>query len=207
MAVLAGASIALGSPPCRSARRRGLLAAIFIASAVLLEASASHADESQANEYAVKAAFLYNFAKFAEWPADAFADERSPIVVGVLGVDPFGPMLDEMLASKTAHARPFTVRRLARPGQAAECHLVFVAGSSGPSGQLALQAIGDRPVLTVGESSEFIALGGLINFQVEQNRVVFEVGAEKSAVAPVRLSSQLLKLARLVRARHGGTNG
>jgi len=207
MAVL-GAGVNSLRPSARwRSPRAGTLAALVCAATALVATGASSADESRTYEYEVKAAFLYNFAKFAEWPSDAFADAKSPIVLGVFGVDPFGPTLETMLASKSAHGRPFTVRRIERVEQAAECHLVFVAGDSETATRRVLQAIGERPVLTVGESPDFISRGGLINFRVEHNRVVFEIGAERSAAAPVRLSSQLLKLARLVQAREGRPNG
>ncbi len=204
MAVLNGPRIAPHPPPRRPAILTVPLVGLLL---VLAALDISRADESRTNEYEVKAAFLYNFAKFAEWPSESFADAAAPIVVGVFGEDPFGPALDTMLSSKSAHARPFTVRRIVGAEQAAECHLVFVARTTESATRRVLEAIGTHPVFTVGESPDFLTLGGLINFRVENNRVIFEVSAEQSASSPVRLSSQLLKLSRVVHTQGGRPNG
>src|SRR5262245_22285190 len=102
-------------------------------------------------EYQVKAAFLFNFARFVEWPSDAFADARSPLVIGVLGPDPFGAELDEVVRGKTVHGRSIVVQRYARPSDVGPCHVLFVG--RGEAGRLrrGLGALKDGRVLTVGE--------------------------------------------------------
>lgn len=176
---------------------RGRLSAV-LSVAFLLGFHASASSQPRTTEYDVKAAFLYNFVKFAEWPDSAFRDEEAPIVIGIFGEDPFGPELDRMLEKKTAHGRRFQIRRLLLPGDAASCHVLFVANASTERLPTLLEAIGSRPVLTIGESPGFALSGGHINFVVENNRVVFEINVQQSASASLKFSSQLLRLARLV---------
>jgi YfiR/HmsC-like len=170
-----------------------------VASAVLqLGLHVSASAQPRTTEYDVKAAFLYNFVKFTEWPASAFRDEKEPIVLGIYGQDPFGPELDRMLEEKTAHGRPFEVRRLRLPADADSCHVVFIANAVADSLTAVALAIGERSVLTVGESPGFALRGGHINFVVENNRVLFEINVEQSTISSLKISSQLLRLARLV---------
>jgi uncharacterized protein DUF4154 len=161
-----------------------------------LDVSASA--QPRTTEYDVKAAFLYNFVKFTEWPASAFRDEEAPIVLGIFGEDPFGPELDRMLAEKTAHGRSFEVRRLLLPGDAASCHVLFIANSGEERWPAIVDAIKGRPILTIGESRDFARHRGHINFVVENNRVLFEINLERTASSSLMISSQLLRLARLV---------
>lgn len=186
----------------RGARRRAAFRVVrlsaVVAAALQLGFHASASAQPRTTEYDVKAAFLYNFVKFTEWPASAFRDEKAPIVLGIYGQDPFGPELDRMLEEKTAYGRPFEVRRLRLPRDAASCHVVFIANAVADSLPAVALAIGERSVLTVGESPGFALRGGHINFVVENNRVLFEINVEQSMSSSLKISSQLLRLARLV---------
>lgn len=158
----------------------------------------SHALPAAPTEHEVKAAFLYNFARFVEWPKEAWASPDQPFVVGVLGEDPFGETLDRTLAGKTVAERPIVVRRLSSSEGAHEVQILFVSSSEGPRLARILYALTDIPVLTVGEPSGFAEQGGMIGFRTEDRRIRFDINTERAQRAGLRISSQLLKLARIV---------
>ncbi len=150
------------------------------------------------SEYAVKAAFLYNFAKFVEWPADAFRSPREPMVLCLLGEDPFGRELDRTVEGKTVLGRQLIVRRLAKPAGLEECRILFVSASEAPRLDQVLAAVGDRAVLTVGEDEAFSRAGGIISFVVRQSRVRFQIDRAAAARSGLSISSQLLEVAEAV---------
>jgi hypothetical protein len=149
-------------------------------------------------EYEVKAAYLYNFAKFVEWPADTFKDANEPFVIAVVGRDPFGTALDQLLAGKTVNGHPVEIRRVADPSQARGSHIVYVAAPEDGTVPLALRRVSGDGVLTVGDGQGFAARGGIIGFRTEDRRVRFDINAHRAERAGLKVSSQLLKLARIV---------
>ena len=142
-------------------------------------------------EYQVKAAFLYNFAKFVEWPA---ADSHSTFCIGILGTDPFGHQIEETLAGKTLNGRPVTITRYARPEEALACQVVFVAAPAA-SLKSVLRLLGEKAVLTVGDAPSFCQSGGIIGFQVADQKIRFAINVEAAERAQLKLSSKLLSLA------------
>jgi len=145
-------------------------------------------------EYQVKAAFLYNFAKFVEWPVNA---PGTRFCIGILGTDPFGPLIDETLAGRTLGSRGVVVRRFSRPEDAFDCQIVFVASSATPL-KLLLRRFEGKAVLTVGDAPAFCQSGGIIGFQVAERRIRFAVNLEAAERAQLQLSSKLLSLATKV---------
>lgn len=158
----------------------------------------SFARGETAPEYTVKAAFLYNFAKFVEWPADAFAGPASPIVFFVFGEDPFRDAL-KSLKGKTANGRPIVVRYAANLGELERCHLLFVSASSMTLLPKILQATKGWSVLTVGDVDGFARDGGTINLVNEEQRIGIEVNMEAAQRARLQISSKLLGLAKIVK--------
>lgn len=154
----------------------------------------SASGQSVQNEYDVKAAFIYNFTKYIEWPPSALPG-NTPIVIGIVGRDPFGRSLDELLHGKTVSGRSFRVRRLTwTDEEISGCHVLFVtAGASDPA---RLSKLRGRPVLTIGESPGFTSKGGIINFVIEGGRVRFDVNPDLANAAGIQISSKLLSLAR-----------
>jgi len=151
----------------------------------------------QAAEHEVKAAFLYHFAHLVDWPEPAGAAD--PLVVGVVGRDPFGPALDQ-LKGKAVRTRPIEIRRFATPAELDPrlVHILFVGGDADAIAR-ALGAVGGAPVLTVGEAEGFAQRGGMIGFRVTpEGRVGFDINLKRAERAGLRLRSQLLKLARIV---------
>lgn len=153
-----------------------------------------------ANEYAVKAVFLYNFGKYTEWPATAFADASAPFVIGILGEDLFGGALDEVAAKGTIGERRIVVRRFASPDQYRQpCHILFVSRSltSGQESVLRKKIAGDA-VLVVGESPGFAERGGSINYFIEGDNIRFEINVDNARRAQLRMGAKLLRLGKPV---------
>ena len=151
-------------------------------------ATASQAD--------VKAAFLYNFAKFVEWPAEAFSSETAPIQLGVFGDEEFAGKLKSLLSDKQAHGRSFEVKSFSNPQEAKNLQIIFIAGSETRRTTQILEVARKFPVLTIGESEQFLDTGGMINFVVEDAQLKFEVNPESAQNVKIEISSKLLRLAR-----------
>ena len=145
-------------------------------------------------EYRLKAAFLYNFAKFVEWPAEALSDENSTFILGVLGEDDPGPAL-ESIRGKTVKGRTLTIKRFESLQDLADCHILFITSSERQDVERALESLEGSSVLTVGEMERFAEMGGIINFVVKKNRLRFEINLDAGRRAGLEISSQLLKLA------------
>jgi hypothetical protein len=159
------------------------------------------AETSPLTEYQIKAAFLYNFAKFVEWPATALRDPRAPVIVGVLGEDPFGEDLDDTLSDKVVGGRQLVVKRFGRLRDVGASHILFISSSERGRLPEILRALQHMSILTVGETEEFARLGGVVNFLLEDNKVRFEVNVDAAERAGLKVSSKLLRLARIVRDR------
>lgn len=148
------------------------------------------------NEYQVKAAFLYNFAKFVDWPAEAFAGSSAPLVIGVIGDDPFGGSLDQAINGKTINGRPLVVRRLKWSQDLRSCHIIFISSSERQRLPQVIHSLRGASVLTVGDMGQFNQQGGIINFILEANKVRFEINSRGADQARLRISSKLLSLAK-----------
>jgi hypothetical protein len=176
---------------------RRLLAGLAAAS--LAAAPARTAADDRPAEYEVKGAFLFHFARLTEWPQGALP-AGEPFVIAILGQDPFGAALDRMLESESAHGRPLQVHRSATIADLPEqLHLLFVSASERPYVTTILSRFKGRPVLTVSELDGFGEKGGMVNFVVtEQGRVRFEINVREAHASGLKMSSQVLKLARIV---------
>ena len=150
------------------------------------------------DEYQVKAAFIYNFVKFVQWPAEAFQSSNEPIAICVLGQDPFGRSLEDTVAGRTIDGRSLAVRHISSIKQVAGCHVLFI-GSVETKRSLPMLAEINRPgVLTIGESDASGADGVVINFKLEGGKVRFEISVEAAELEKLRISSRLLSLAHIV---------
>jgi hypothetical protein len=186
-------------------RRLAILIAVF--SMTLnwtASAGAQAGDASDSSEYLVKAGFIYNFAKFVEWPSTAFAEPDSPIVIGVLGTDPFGDIINRVVEGKKIGSRGFVVRRfkwskeLKDLKEFKECRILFVSSSEKLHFEEIVEAVKGLPILTVGETPGFAERGGMIRLMLEDNRVRFEVNVAAARDGNLNISSRLLTLARII---------
>jgi len=180
--------------------RRVTIAVCFLALAV-----SAAAQSARAPEYEVKAAFLYNFAKFVEWPSRAFPGPTTPFQICVLNRDPFRDALSNIVQGKSSSGRPIVSRAVQSPADARSCQVLFISQSDPEILKQAVERLRDLPVLTVGESDDFLRLGGMINFVLEQDRVRFEINLEAAERHHLKLSSKLLAVARVVNVG-GGSN-
>ena len=157
------------------------------------------AEEQELEEYQVKAAYLYNFAKFVDWPAQSFKTPASPIVVCILGEDPFGSALQEVMRGKTVSGRNLLVRQVGDVSAASGCHMLFVSSGEWRQHRPVLARLGGTGVLTIGETPGFTAGGGIVSFKLAGRRVRFEINVDAARQAQLQISSKLLSLAEIVR--------
>jgi hypothetical protein len=158
------------------------------------------ATQTDTVEYQVKAAFLYNFAKFVDWPPQAFEHPADPFTICV-GNEALGSALETAIQGETLNGRRLTVRRTVPDGNVQGCHILYADASQ--SRYPALNAIKNSPILTVGETQEFINGGGMIRFIESGRRIQFQINAEAVERASLKLSSKLLRLAVIVRPKGG----
>jgi len=151
------------------------------------------------DEYQVKAAFLYNFAKFVEWPPGTFASPSDPIGICIAGVNPFGSMLDTMVQGKKMGERVFLVRRMPDTQEAKGCQILFIGGTEWKTVHALLDALTGAAILTVGETEDFTAAGGMIAFQLAGPRVRIQIDLETAEHSRLKISSKLLSLAQIVK--------
>lgn len=149
-------------------------------------------------EYAIKAAFLFNFAKFIDWPPSAFANAKQTFDICVYGNDPFGTALEDALLGKTIGGHRVSLGRATQFQDLAGCHVVFVSTSARESAADLANRLKGRAVLLVGESDGFATSGGTIQFTIEDNRVHFVINPDAADRAGLKISSKLLALAKIV---------
>src|SRR5579872_5802142 len=162
---------------------------------IALVCNAVHA---QSKEYQIKAAFLFNFTQFVEWPAVAFSGADAPLCVGVLGDDPFGPALEETFRGESVQNHKLSVRHAQKVEDLADCQMVFVSKSENARVSEILAKFDSRPVVTVSEVDGFARRGGTIDFYRENNKVRFEINLGSARQSGLKISSQLLGLGKLV---------
>lgn len=149
-------------------------------------------------QYQLEAAFLFNFTQFVEWPESAFAGNDSPLVIGVLGDDPFGSYLDEIVRGEVVNGHPLVVERYRNEQQIRHCQILFIANSESNSFQATLLALKNRNVLTVSNLEGFARAGGTVVFLVENSRLRLRINVNAVREARLVISSKLLKQAELV---------
>jgi hypothetical protein len=165
---------------------------------------AAAAEELTAPETKVKAAFLYNFAKLAEWPTNTFTNAATPLTIGVLGSDPFGPVLEEVTKGKTINGRAIVIARYDNVADVGGCQLLFISVSENGHLPAILAKLASQPILTVGDTPQFAVRGGVIGLIKREGEIHFEINRAAAARAQLKLSSKLLRLAELAPPAAGG---
>lgn len=155
--------------------------------------------QNRPTEYQVKAVYLFNFARFVEWPAENGAGKDGTFVVCVLGDDPFGTFLDTTLAGETVAGRNVVAQRITKPQEAAACRILFVSTSEESHLKELFEVIAKKSVLTVSDIPQFAQRGGMIGFVTDEGKVRFEINLTSATDAGLTLSSDLLKVATVVR--------
>jgi hypothetical protein len=165
---------------------------------VLLCLLAAAAQAQSATEYQVKAAFLFNFARFVEWPADAFPSADAALQICVLGQDPFGRDFEQVIVDKTVNGHRIEIAHPDGVPQARACQILFIAASETTRLRTILLGLKGASVLTVGDTPGFAILGGAINFVLDDGRVRFEVNLKAAELAHLKISARLLTVAKVV---------
>lgn len=151
------------------------------------------------SEYQVKALFIYNFAKFIDWPPEAFASVKEPITVCIAGQDPFGADIDQAVKGKTVNSRELSIKRIGKSDDVKGCQVLFVGSLEKKRAKGLLTSLNGANVLSVGESDGFPDMGGIIGFTMDGNKVRFDINLEAAEHAHLKISSKLLSLARSVK--------
>lgn len=182
-------------------RAARVLAFTALIAALLKAGPNSHGQSASVREYQVKAVFLFNFAEFVDWPPGAFEDAQSPLIIGILGEDPFGAYLDDAVRGEKVNNRPLVIRRYQRVEDVTSCHILFLDLDAPDQLERALSDLKGRSILTVGEADNFSRLGGMIRFVMEKNRIHLKINLGAAKEAGLTISSKLLRPAEIVSMR------
>ena len=183
-----------------AASRRRLLV-LCLGGMLLAAGGGARGDETAKgvlSEYQIKAAYLYYFTTFVDWPSETYSRTGETVVVGVLGEDPFGAILDETLRGKSVNSRKLVVKRFSSIKEARDSHVLFISSSERERLPSILKALEGAAVLTVGDLDQFASRGGQIAFRTEDKKVRFDINVAAVQRAHLRVSAQLMKLGRIV---------
>lgn len=194
----------MSTAPARRRRLGRALRVLPAAALLLVSAALAEAPPQRSPEHEIKAAFLFHFAQFVEWPRSAFPAPESPLTFCVLGDAALGTALEEMARGEAIGGRPLVVRQARQLDAPPDCHLIFVGRAEQRRTPELLSAVAGRPVLTVGEVTDFGRRGGTINFYLDEDRVRFEINPEAASRHGLHISSELLSLGRLVASERTG---
>jgi hypothetical protein len=182
------------------ASRPGFRASL-LALALLCAHASAWAEVSATKEYQIKAAFLFNFAQFVEWPSGTFTDSDVPVRIGVLGDDPFGSSLDETIRGETVRGRKLVVERSPRLDELLDCQILFIGKSEKAKLSETLGRLSDATVLTVSDLDGFTSQGGVIRFYLQGNKIRFEINLDSAQKHGLKMSAQLLSLGKVLSAQ------
>jgi hypothetical protein len=189
----------------RFAARRDLRGSVFMFLLMLLAALApvGQLRSDPTREYQLKAAFLFNFAQFVEWPRSSFADAKAPFVIGVLGNDPFGPFLDRLVQGEMVHDRAVIVRRFDTISDVTDCQILFVSRSGTADWKSIADELKGRSILTVADGNGVTHDDGIIRFAMDSGKIRLVVDVDGARASDLRISSKLLRTAQIVSSGKG----
>ncbi len=186
------------SYPIRIFCRNYLRGSRFIVLLILLFNNLSSlAQTSGMQEYQLKAVFLLNFTRFVDWPNSAFSSTNSPLVIGILGEDPFGKYLEDAISGETVNGHSVTVQRYNSSEEIKTPHILFLNLPETKTGQQVTEALRGRSILTVSDRPDFLKAGGMIRFFTRDDKIKLEINPEAARAAHLVISSKLLRLAEI----------
>jgi YfiR/HmsC-like len=185
----------------RYARRSFFCVLLLMAVAWLAGTSVCVADEPLPSEYQVKAAFLINFPKYADWPAAVFAELNSPIVIAVLGETKVFEELKKLIAGRTINGREIVLKRAVAGTAPGVCHILFFSAAEQRHSANLLAKLKNISILTVGESDDFLERGGVINLARRNRKIALEVNLAAASNSRIKISSKLLSVANVVEGK------
>lgn len=170
---------------------------LFSAIAILLMllTTPAKAQFLSASEYQLKAVFIYNFSHFIDWPETSFETSYAPFVIGIIGRDPFGPYLEQAIKNERIRSHIMEVKHFDNVLEANKCHMLYINLQDPEEIKQALAAVSGRPILTVGDSPNFVRWGGLVRFYTEENRIRLEINNTVAKARKLQISSKLLRVA------------
>jgi len=175
---------------------RKLAAILILMSITSVAVTPARGQERKLGEYEVKAVFLYNLAKFIEWP-DKSLDNSSTLTLYILGDDPFGTHLDA-IKGKLIRGKSVDVKQIDSPDALKSVGILFISSSEKGQLQDILKGISSKPILTVGDTQSFAKRGVMVNFYIENNKIRFEINIEAAKLAGLKISSNLLKMGKII---------
>jgi hypothetical protein len=182
----------------RLTRGLPIVPVVFCLLQVLAPRTAGGQDDS-VDEYKLKAAMLYHLTRFVEWPASAYLDRHSPILLCILGQDPFANSLTSAIPKETDNGRLVFIRHLQSEMEIPGCHILYISSSERKITAHIFSTLNGSSVLTVGEMAQFAAHGGIIQFSLEEQHVRFDINLDAASRAGLKISSKLLLLAQIVK--------
>lgn len=177
----------------KKAIRRSFIVPLIACSAFLV--ASQRADN---REYQIKAAFLFNFTQFVEWPANALPETKTPLVIGILGENPFGSYLQEIITGEQVNGHPLIVQQYKDAEEIKACHVIFINLTEKNKLEQVIASLKGRSILTVSDDNDFIKQGGMIRFIKKDNKIQFQINPESAKEADLIVSSKLLRLAEIV---------
>jgi len=178
-----------------------LTALLAVAVTWMYLAAGAMAQQPAPSEQQVKAAFLINFPKYAEWPVTAFAETNSPIVIALLGESKVTEELEKIIPGRVANGRKIVLKRLASGEETDGCHILFISSAEQQRSPNLLAKLKDTSILTVGESDDFLERGGIINLARRDQKIALEVNLTAATRAKIQISSKLLNVASVVKGK------
>ena len=149
-------------------------------------------------QHQVEAVFLFNFTQFVEWPANNFSTPETPLVIGVLGKNPFGTYLNETVSNEKVNQHPLIVQYYNTPEEIKTCHILFINLPETNKLEQVVTSLRGRNILTVSDAPNFLKQGGVIRFFTKDNKIQFQINPEAAKASDLIVSSKLLRLAEIV---------
>jgi hypothetical protein len=175
--------------------RKYLLAPLLMFSTVFFMSGQT----SVPSEYQVKAVFLFNFAQFVEWPPSAFPSDQAPIIIGILGDNPFGSYVDNIVANEKINGHPLIVNHYKNVDEVKNCHILFINKSENDLNTI-FSSLKGKNILTVSDSPDCLKQGGMIRFVTKNNKISIQINLDNAQANNLVISSKLLRLAEIVSA-------
>ena len=179
---------------------RHFIIAFMLCSTILI------AQKNTVSEYQVKAAFIFNFTQFVEWPEGTFPSTSVPFVIGVLGENPFGTYLEEIITGEKVKGCPITVEYYENTEAIKSCHILYISKSINLKPSDIINKLADRSILTVSDISDFLEYGGMIRFYTKNDKIEIHINLDAVNTAKLNISSKLLRLSTISKAKKKETN-
>jgi hypothetical protein len=189
--------------PLLKITRNRFLQTVFIAAVAFAGISARSVQPAVPREYQIKAVFIFNFTQFVDWPKTAFPNAGAPLVIGVLGDNPFGSYLNETVTGEKVDGHPVIVQHYDRVQEIQNCQILFIGLSNREKSEQAIADLKGKSLLTIGDSPDFLKAGGMIKFFTRKNNIRFEINLAAAKSANLTLSSKLLRVAEIFDPKKG----